>query len=86
LLFFRASDGYAVTGAVGSNGGFTQLQIIKGLSASWTAVTAVGGGRLLFYRSSDGQTATGVVDSRGTFTSLKVVAGLSAGWSQITES
>ncbi|OXM58998.1 hypothetical protein CF165_49865, partial [Amycolatopsis vastitatis] len=79
-MFYRASDGLAVTGAVNAAGGFTNLQTVGGFGLGWTHITSVGGGRLLFYRASDGVAVTGSVDNGGNFTSLQQVGGFAPGW------
>jgi hypothetical protein len=43
LLFYRAGDGLAMSGAVDSNGGFTNLQNVGGFTTGWTHITDVGG-------------------------------------------
>src|SRR5205807_374836 len=84
LLFYRASDGVAVTGLVDSAGGFTSLRNVGPFGQNWTHITSTGGGRLLFYRASDGVGVTGLVDSAGGFTSLRKVGGFLQGWTHIT--
>ncbi|AEK42142.1 hypothetical protein RAM_18280 [Amycolatopsis mediterranei S699] len=39
LLFYRASDGLAVTGVVSNVGGFTNLETVGGFTPGWTLVT-----------------------------------------------
>jgi hypothetical protein len=84
ILFYRAGDGLAVTGAVDSSGGFTSLQGVGGFTTGWTSITPTSGGRLLFYRASDGLAVTGFVDSSGGFTNLQTVGGFGIGWTRIT--
>jgi hypothetical protein len=38
VLFYRAGDGTAVTGSVGADGGFTNLQQVGGFMPGWTQI------------------------------------------------
>ena len=89
VLFYRAGDGAAATGAVAADGGFTTLQVFQpgnGFAPGWTHIVPAGGNRLLFYRTGDGAAASGAVAAGGDFFTLQVYqpgTRFAAGWSMI---
>jgi hypothetical protein len=84
LLFYRASDGTAVTGTLGADGLLVNQRGIGGLSPGRTHITQAGGGRLLFYQQGSGVAATGTVNPDGTYTNLQTVGGFPPDWTHIS--